>query len=1422
MRNFSLFITLFLVICLSENIDAQISGPETINFSTTDNNAIGVDAIDTNGATVIDGDGGSTDITGVQINIAALNTDGVTLSGEKIYFNITEVGFGAAIEEGLSLGTDPSTKPWPSGGGISIKTDDRSEFDFNGFETWEFSAVSGVTLRVEGYKDGVSTGSTTVNTASGDRESHPSADPSKNEQFTDAIFGNVDEVRIIATTDFYGTFDVFAFDAVAVSNVAPTLTSFAGPVETTNEDTGVEITFAELTAQGNQMDSDGTVDVFVVQAVSTGTLTINGAPYLAGVNEEITAVASASWTPDANENGTLNAFTLKAKDDDGALSSNAIQATVSVTAVNDEPSFTKGVNETVLEDAGAQTVSNWATSLNKGASNESGQTLSFAVTNNNNNLFSTQPAVDASGNLTYTPAANANGAANVDVILSDDGGTANSGDDTFTTQQFTITVMAVNDEPSFTKGANQEVDKNSGAQTVNGWATSLNKGATDESGQTLSFAVTNNNNGLFSAQPAIDASGNLTFTPATDATGVATVTVVLSDDGGTSNGGDDEFAAQQFNITVVDPATVPSITTIAASSILASGATLNGDVTSDGGAAITERGFVYSKTADPGTPTLAEVNGSTVVKVAVSGTTGTFNETLTSLTPNTGYSFIAYAINSEGTSEGSVQTFTTLSPTIAFNSTSSNGAESVSSANLSVDLSVASAATVTVDYKVTGTATGNGTDYALANGTLTFNPGENIKNLTIASIVDDAILEADETVIVTLSNPTNASLGTNLEHVYTITNNDVAAVTINNVSGGEDQSSGITVTATLDNMVDGGFSVNVNSRDITAKLADGDYAPVNSETLTFDGLVGESKTFTLIPIVDAKLELDEKVGIFMDELSTSIVSASDINITDEATVTITNDDLTVVTIADISGNEDDGSITVTATLEGSVDGGFTIDVSTKDGTASTSDSDYTAPIQQTLTFAGSAGETQTFTITPIADSKLEANETLTVSMSNLSASVVNPSLIEIIDEAIVTINNDDIAPSISFASASSEGPESTKSTLLEIRLSAVSGLNVTADLILTGTATDSDFNKPDPANLTIEAGSTSIQFGLVDIVDDAIYEGDETVIVTLTNPTNATLGPNPVHTYTILDNDNAPPTDISLGVSDIDENNAVDDLVGDLSTTDADAQDSHTYSLVPGTGDTDNTKFYIDGASLLASEPSFNHETNESFSIRIQTDDGKGGTFEKVFTIDVNDVNEAPIGIMLSKDKIDETDDAGVEVGIMSSLDPDAQETFTYSLVTGEGDANNLLFTFAGNQLRTAAAINFEETTLLSIRVRVTDSGGLTFDQVFSITVNDVVIEPLRDFDKDETDSRVKNFFTPNGDGQNDTWVVEDILDNPINEVKVYSQAGKLIFSQRNYENDWDGTFDGEPIPPGTYYYEINIYNGESIIRGFITIIRNQ
>ena len=111
-------------------------------------------------------------------------------------------------------------------------------------------------------------------------------------------------------------------------------------------------------------------------------------------------------------------------------------------------------------------------------------------------------------------------------------------------------------------------------------------------------------------------------------------------------------------------------------------------------------------------------------------------------------------------------------PTIDFNTTSSSGAESVSSAGLTVDLSAESSQNVTVSYAVTGTATGSGTDYTLANGTLTISAGSTAGTITIASIVNDALDEANETVIVTLSSPSNATLGSDSVHTYTITDND--------------------------------------------------------------------------------------------------------------------------------------------------------------------------------------------------------------------------------------------------------------------------------------------------------------------------------------------------------------------------------------------------------------------------------------------------------------------------------------------------------------------------------------------------------------------------------------------------------------------------------------------------------------------------
>jgi hypothetical protein len=113
-----------------------------------------------------------------------------------------------------------------------------------------------------------------------------------------------------------------------------------------------------------------------------------------------------------------------------------------------------------------------------------------------------------------------------------------------------VTVLPVNDAPSFTVGANQAVSNAAGAQTVANFATNLSRGPANENDQTLSFVVTNNNNELFAVQPSIGSNGALTYTPAPGKTGAATVSVVLKDNGGTERGGQDSSITQTFTITL--------------------------------------------------------------------------------------------------------------------------------------------------------------------------------------------------------------------------------------------------------------------------------------------------------------------------------------------------------------------------------------------------------------------------------------------------------------------------------------------------------------------------------------------------------------------------------------------------------------------------------------------------------------------------------------------------------------------------------------------------------------------------------------------------------------------------------------------------------------------------------------------------------
>jgi len=318
----------------------------------------------------------------------------------------------------------------------------------------------------------------------------------------------------------------------------------------TNEDVQVDVDVL-----ANDSDVDGNLDpasVAVTTPPTSGSTSVNPA------NGVIT------YTKSADFNGA-DSFVYEVCDDGTPLPAQCDTATVNITIndVNDAPTFTAGPDQTVNEDAGAQTVAGWATAISPGAPNEAGQTLTFNFTGNTNAaLFAAGPAVDATtGDLTFTPAADTSGSANLTIELMDDGGTANGGVDTSAPASFTITVNPVNDAPTFTPGADVTVLEDSGAYDQP-WATGISAGPADESGQTLTFNITANDNpGLFAAGPTINAgSGNLSFTPAAEASGVANLTVELMDDGGTANGGVDTSAPVNLVITVTNINDAPSFT----------------------------------------------------------------------------------------------------------------------------------------------------------------------------------------------------------------------------------------------------------------------------------------------------------------------------------------------------------------------------------------------------------------------------------------------------------------------------------------------------------------------------------------------------------------------------------------------------------------------------------------------------------------------------------------------------------------------------------------------------------------------------------------------------------------------------------------------------------------------------------------------
>lgn len=182
------------------------------------------------------------------------------------------------------------------------------------------------------------------------------------------------------------------------------------------------------------------------------------------------------------------------------------------------------------------------------------------------------------------------------------------------------------------------------------------------------------------------------------------------------------------------------------------------------------------------------------------------------------------------------------------------------------------------------------------------------------------------------------------------------------------------------------------------------------------------------------------------------------------------------------------------------------------------------------------------------------------------------------------------------------------------------------------------------------------------------------------------------------------------------------------------------------------------------------------------TNTGFGGqaaaflTTEELASLANFEFNSAPTDIALSSNIVPENQPVGTSVGNLSTTDANVGDTFTYSLVTGSGDADNSLFSIVGNSIVTGAAFDFETKSNYLIRIRTTDGGGLTFEKAFTIDVTNVNEAPLLTGSQSNLAGNVLSTLTNTG-----TWSDPD-ADN----VTLAASIGTIV---KNANGTWDWSF---------------------------------
>ena len=702
-------------------------------------------------------------------------------------------------------------------------------------------------------------------------------------------------------------------------------------------------------------------------------------------------------------------------------------------------------------------------------------------------------------------------------------------------QQQTVTITDDDAAPTVTLSGGVIIAENAGTATI---TATLSAGSWQNVTVMLLYSGTATDPADYTTTgasiliPAGSMTGTVTITSTDDALNEGDETVIVDIDTVTNG---TEIGTEQETVTITDDDGAPTVTLSGGAAIAenAGTATITATLSATSGLPVTVT-LLYSGTATD--PADYSTTGASIL-IPAGSLTGTVTITSTDDALNEGDETVIVDIDTvtNGTEVGTEQETVTITDDDAAPTVTLSGgaaiAENAGTATITATLSATSGLPVTVTLLYSGTAT-DPADYSTTGASILIPAGSLTGTVTITS-TDDALNEGDETVIVDIDTVTNGTeVGTEQETV-TITDDDAApTVTLSGGAAIAENAGTATITATLS--ATSGLPVTVTLLYSGTATDPADYSTTGASILIPAGSL--TGTVTITSTDDALNEGDETVIVDID----TVTNGTEIG-TEQQTVTITDDDAapTVTLSGGAAIAENAGTATITATLSATSALPVTVNLGYS-GTA-TLTADYTRSDVAITIPAGSL--TGTVTITGVDDALDETDETVIIDIT----SVINGTEIGT-EQQTVTITDDDAAPTVTLSGGAAIA-ENAGTATITATLSATSGQKVTVTLLYSGTATDPADYTTTGASILIPAGSLT---GTVTITstDDALNEGDETVIVDIDTVTNGTEIGTEQETVTITDDDAAPTVTLSGGAA-IAENVGTATITATLSATSA-------------------------------------------------------------------------------------------------------------------------------------------------------------------------------------------------------------------------------------------------------------------------------